>query len=45
MDGMMAMVDRCLADYDRYGWKKPHLHNNDDICQLDRLMNGGVSDV
>lgn len=45
MDGMMEMVDRCLADYDRHGWKKPHLHNNDDICQLDRLMNGGVSDV
>lgn len=38
MDGMMALVDRCLADYDRHGWTVPHLHNNHDINQLDSLL-------
>ena len=38
MQGMMDMVDRCLADYDRHGWTVPHLHNNGDINQLDRLL-------
>lgn len=38
MKGMMEMVERCLADYDRDGWKVPHLHNGSDINQLDRLL-------
>ncbi|MDL4915869.1 MAG: 4-hydroxyphenylacetate 3-monooxygenase, oxygenase component [Enterobacterales bacterium endosymbiont of Blomia tropicalis] len=38
MKSMMDMVDRCLADYDRDGWTVPHLHNNADINQLDRLL-------
>jgi len=38
MSGMMALVDRCLADYDRHGWTVPHLHNNHDINQLDSLL-------
>ncbi|QCR38307.1 4-hydroxyphenylacetate 3-monooxygenase, oxygenase component [Nissabacter sp. SGAir0207] len=38
MKGMMEMVERCLADYDRDGWKVPHLHNGNDINQLDRLL-------
>ncbi|WP_016590057.1 4-hydroxyphenylacetate 3-hydroxylase C-terminal domain-containing protein, partial [Yersinia pestis] len=38
MDQMMAMVDRCLSDYDTQGWTVPHLHNNNDINQLNRLM-------
>lgn len=41
MDGMMEMVDRCLADYDRDGWRKSHLHSNSDINQLDRLLRDG----
>jgi len=41
MDGMMEMVDRCLADYDRDGWIKSHLHSNSDINQLDRLLRDG----
>ena len=38
MNGMMTLVDRCLADYDRHGWTVPHLHNNHDINQLDSLL-------
>ncbi len=38
MQGMMEMVERCLADYDLDGWKVPHLHNNDDINQLDQIL-------
>lgn len=38
MDQMMAMVDRCLSDYDTQGWTVSHLHNNNDINQLNRLM-------
>ena len=38
MEGMMAMVDRCLADYNRDGWAVPHLHNNQDINRLDSLQ-------
>jgi len=41
MDGMMEMVDRCLDDYDRDGWRKSHLHSNSDINQLDRLLRDG----
>lgn len=38
MDKMMAMVDRCLSEYDQNGWTVPHLHNNDDINMLDKLL-------
>ncbi|NTX80184.1 4-hydroxyphenylacetate 3-monooxygenase, oxygenase component [Serratia proteamaculans] len=38
MGKMMEMVDKCLSDYDQHGWKVPHLHNNDDINQLDKLL-------
>ncbi|NDJ58555.1 4-hydroxyphenylacetate 3-monooxygenase, oxygenase component [Enterobacteriaceae bacterium 4M9] len=38
MNSMMAMVDRCLADYDRDGWKVPYLHSGQDINQLDRIL-------
>lgn len=38
MDKMMAMVDRCLSEYDQNGWTVSHLHNNDDINQLDKLL-------
>jgi len=38
MQGMMEMVERCLADYDLDGWKVTHLHNNDDINQLGRIL-------
>ncbi|MEQ4530646.1 MAG: 4-hydroxyphenylacetate 3-hydroxylase C-terminal domain-containing protein, partial [Mixta sp.] len=38
MKGMMEMVDRCLADYDRHGWQAPRLHNGSDINQLDRIL-------
>lgn len=37
MDKMMAMVDRCMSEYDQHGWTVPHLHNNDDINMLDKL--------
>ncbi|APC10508.1 MULTISPECIES: 4-hydroxyphenylacetate 3-monooxygenase, oxygenase component [Providencia] len=38
MKAMTDMVDRCLSDYDQHGWKRPHLHNNNDINQLDSLL-------
>ncbi|MDT1903831.1 Pyoverdin chromophore biosynthetic protein pvcC, partial [Acinetobacter baumannii] len=38
MDKMMAMVDRCLSEYDQNGWTVPHLHNNADINMLDKLL-------
>ncbi|HAT3643354.1 TPA: Pyoverdin chromophore biosynthetic protein pvcC [Raoultella ornithinolytica] len=38
MDKMMAMVDRCLSEYDQNGWTVPHLHNNSDINMLDKLL-------
>jgi 4-hydroxyphenylacetate 3-monooxygenase len=38
MDKMMAMVDRCLSEYDQNGWTVPHLHNNTDINMLDKLL-------
>lgn len=38
MNRMMEMVDRCLADYDRDGWKVPYMHNGQDINQLDRIL-------
>ncbi|OCA53699.1 4-hydroxyphenylacetate 3-monooxygenase, oxygenase component [Photorhabdus namnaonensis] len=38
MKKMMDMVDRCLADYDQHGWRRPHLYNNNDINQLDKLL-------
>lgn len=34
----MDMVDRCLSDYDQNGWLRPHLYNNNDINQLDKLL-------
>ena len=39
MDKMMAMIDRCLSEYDQNGWTVPHLHNNADINMLDELLN------
>ncbi len=39
MDKMMAMVDRCLSEYDQNGWTVPHLQNNDDINMLDSGRN------
>ncbi|KAI3492485.1 hypothetical protein L1887_42780 [Cichorium endivia] len=38
MDKMMAMVDRCMSEYDQHGWTVPHLHNNSDINMLDKLL-------
>lgn len=38
MDKMMAMVDRCMSEYDQHGWTVPHLHNNTDINMLDKLL-------
>ena len=38
MDKMMAMVDRCMSEYDQQGWTVPHLHNNSDINMLDKLL-------
>lgn len=38
MKAMTDMVDRCLSDYDQHGWKRPHLHNNNDINKLDSLL-------
>ena len=31
LDDMMAMVDKCLSDYDVNGWTVPHFYNPDDI--------------
>lgn len=38
MDKMMAMVDRCMSEYDQHGWTVPHLHDNTDINMLDKLL-------
>ncbi|PHM35828.1 4-hydroxyphenylacetate 3-monooxygenase, oxygenase component [Xenorhabdus innexi] len=38
MKKMTELVDHCLSDYDVNGWKKPHLHNNNDINLLDTLL-------
>ncbi|MGS9169593.1 Pyoverdin chromophore biosynthetic protein pvcC, partial [Salmonella enterica subsp. enterica serovar Infantis] len=37
-DKRLAMVDRCLSEYDQNGWRVSHLHNNDDINQLAKLL-------
>ncbi|MDS0098468.1 hypothetical protein QU698_25440, partial [Enterobacter hormaechei subsp. xiangfangensis] len=29
----MAMVDRCMSEYDQHGWTVPHLHNNTDFLR------------
>lgn len=38
MKEMTDLVDRCLSDYDRKGWKTPIYHNNDDLVKLDDLV-------
>ena len=35
---MIALVDKCLSDYDVDGWTVPHLHNSDDINVIDKLL-------
>ncbi len=38
MKKMMNLVESCLSDYDLNGWTRPHLHNNQDINLLDKLL-------
>ena len=33
LDSMIALADRCLADYDENGWRDPAWLNSDDVAQ------------
>src|SRR5262245_8629352 len=33
LDSMIALADRCLADYDENGWRNPAWLNSDDVAQ------------